>query len=45
MIYNISEEVSMSKVLVAFQIDKALQEELKREGKKMGLNSLKFVCV
>lgn len=33
----------MSKVLVAFQIDKALQEELKREGKKMGLSFSAYV--
>lgn len=33
----------MDKVLIAFQIDKALQTELKKEAKKMGLSLSAFI--
>ena len=33
----------MDKVLVAFQIDKALQDELKKEGKKIGLTFSAYI--
>ena len=31
------------KVLVAFQIDKSLQDELKREGKRIGLSLSAYI--
>lgn len=33
----------MGKVLIAFQVDKKLQEELKNEGKRMGLSFSAYV--
>lgn len=33
----------MNKVLIAFQIDKQLQEQLKNEGKKIGLSLSAYI--